>query len=131
MNKAICSDGLPQIRDDECPIFYAIRLIGQKWKIPILWKLTVNNTMHYNELKRQVAGITNTALTRCLRELEAFGLVNRLEHGTIPPSVEYSLTERGKALLPTLNELNRWGASLTAGTETETISTVGLAHAPK
>jgi len=65
--------------------------------------------LHYNELERQIPGITNTSLTRCLRELEGFGLVNRKEHGTVPPSVEYSLTDRGKSLLPTLGELYRWG----------------------
>ncbi len=109
MNNTKCTESLTKVREGECPLFYAIRLIGQKWKIPILWKLTENEMLHYNELKRQVVGITNTALTRSLRELEAFGLVSRIEHGTIPPSVEYSLTDRGKALLPTLNELYRWG----------------------
>ncbi len=109
MKKTICSEGLADNGVNECPIIHAIRLIGQKWKIPILWKLTEYDMLHYNELKRQIPGITNTALTRCLRELQEFGLVNRLEHGTIPPSVEYSLTVRGKALLPTFNELYHWG----------------------
>lgn len=109
MEKVICSEGLVKNSHNECPIIYAIRLIGQKWKIPILWNLMEYEILHYNELKRQIPGITNTMLTRCLRELEEFGLVNRLEHSTIPPSVEYSLTDRGKALLPTLNELYRWG----------------------
>lgn len=109
MEQIICSQGLPEGEIHECPILYSIRLIGQKWKIPILWNLLEYGTLHYNELKRHIPAITNTALTRCLRELEAHGLVNRYEHGTIPPSVEYSLTERGRALLPTLKELQRWG----------------------
>lgn len=67
MNQAVCTEGLPQRKDGEYPIFYAIRLIGQKWKIPILWKLMEHQTLHYNELKRQVPGITNTVLTRSLR----------------------------------------------------------------
>jgi DNA-binding HxlR family transcriptional regulator len=92
-----------------CPIVHAINLIGQKWKIPILWHIAEHGTLHYNELKRIVAPITNTVLTRCLRELEESGLVNRFNHNTIPPSVEYSLTERGKSLQPALNELSRWG----------------------
>lgn len=109
MKKINCSEKQTTNKVNECPVIYAIRLIGQKWKIPILWKLTEFEMLHYNELKRQIPGITNTALTRCLRELEEFGLVNRFEHGTIPPSVEYSLTNRGKTLMPTLNELYRWG----------------------
>ncbi len=92
-----------------CPIVHAINIIGQKWKIPILWNIAEHGVLHYNELKRLVAPITNTVLTRCLRELEDAGLVNRLNHNTIPPSVEYSLTERGKSLQPALNELSRWG----------------------
>ena len=54
-------------------------------------------------------GITNTMLTKSLRELEEAGLVSRHNYGTVPPKVDYSLTEDGEALLPTLNELYRWG----------------------
>lgn len=92
-----------------CPIVYAINMIGQKWKIPVLWNIAEYDRMHYNELKRVLPPITNTVLTRCLRELEEAGLVNRFNYNTIPPSVEYSLTERGKSLLPTLNALYQWG----------------------
>lgn len=92
-----------------CPIVFAINIIGQKWKIPILWNMAEHDMLHYNELKRLVSPITNTVLTRCLRELEESGLVKRLDHKTIPPSVEYSLTEQGKSLKPTLDELHRWG----------------------
>jgi len=107
MEKTICSEVLNKEKGSECPIIYAIKLIGQKWKLPILWELMNYDLLHYNELKRHIPGITNTALIRCLRELEEFGLVNRFEYNTIPPSVEYSLTDRGKALLPTLIELYR------------------------
>ena len=92
-----------------CPIVYAIGIIGQKWKIPVLWHLGEHETLHYNALKRLVTPITNTVLTRCLRELEEAGLVARHNHGTIPPSVEYSLTAQGKTLLPTLQGLYQWG----------------------
>ncbi len=106
MKKIICSE--ESTKSGECPIIYAIKLIGQKWRLPILWELMKYDILHYNELKRHIPGVTNTALTRCLRELEEFGLINRHDYGTIPPSVEYSLTDRGKALLPTLIELYRW-----------------------
>ena len=92
-----------------CPIVYAMNTIGKKWKIPILWNLAENRSLHYNELKRLIAPVTNTMLTRCLRELEASGLVRRLNHRTIPPSVEYRLTQRGRSLMPALQELYRWG----------------------
>ena len=65
--------------------------------------------MRYNELKRSVRGITNMMLTKCLRELEDYGLVIRRQYNEVPPRVEYSLTERGKKLLPALAELYAWG----------------------
>jgi DNA-binding HxlR family transcriptional regulator len=92
-----------------CPIVYTMNLIGHKWKIQILWNISNSNTLHYNELKRLVAPITNTVLTRCLRDLENDGLVSRFNYNTIPPSVEYSLSERGKSLFPILNEMYKWG----------------------
>ena len=64
----------------------------------------------YNALKRSIPGITNMMLTKCLRELEADGLVSRHEYQTIPPKVDYSLTERGEAVLPALNEIYKWGS---------------------
>lgn len=69
----------------------------------------LKDVTRYNELKRSLNGITNIMLTKCLRELEEHSLVKRVEYDTKPPKVEYSLTERGKALLPTLNGLYKWG----------------------
>ncbi len=93
----------------KCPIIYALDLIGQKWKLPILWYLFQKDATRYNELKRSVNGITNMMLTKSLQELEGHGLVNRVQYETIPPKVEYSLTERGKALIPALDALYAWG----------------------
>ncbi len=92
-----------------CPILHALRLIGGKWKLPILWHLFEAETVRYNELKRRVVGVTNIMLTQCLRELEADGLVRRIDYGEVPPRVEYALTERGRDLLPALRELYAWG----------------------
>lgn len=97
------------IYETKCPIIYALDLIGQKWKLPILWYLFQKDAIRYNELKRSVNGITNMMLTKSLQELEGHGLVNRVQYETIPPKVEYSLTERGKALIPALDALYAWG----------------------
>lgn len=94
---------------NKCPIVYAMEIIGSKWKIPILWNLTREDDLHYNELKRRIAGVTNTMLTRALRELEADGLIIRKSAGTVPPSVTYRLTDLGKQLLPSLDGLYAWG----------------------
>ena len=93
----------------QCPILHVFRRIGGKWKLPILWHLADQDSVRYNELKRSVRGITNMMLTKCLRELEDYGLVIRRQYNEVPPRVEYSLTERGKKLLPALAELYAWG----------------------
>jgi DNA-binding HxlR family transcriptional regulator len=101
-------DPMKDVAENRCPILYAMDIIGQKWKLPILWHLH-NGSIRYNELKRKVTGITNIMLTKSLRELEETGLVKREVYDTVPPKVEYSLTENGENLLPTLNELYKWG----------------------
>ena len=98
------------IYETECPILYAMGLIGQKWKLPILWYIAdaKEQTLRYRELERKVVGITATMLTKCLRELEADDLVRRTQYPTIPPTVEYSLAERGKTLIPALESVYKW-----------------------
>lgn len=110
-NDTDCNVGFPSdnIYETKCPIIYALDIVGQKWKLPIMWYLLKNETTRYNELKRRVKGITNMMLTKSLRELEERKLVVRTQYETIPPKVEYSLTERGKELMPALNELYKWG----------------------
>lgn len=79
-----------------------MEIIGQKRKLPILWYIAHKQVIHYNELKRKVVGITPTMLTKCLVEQEEKGLIHRTQYNTIPPKVEYRLTEQGKMLLTTL-----------------------------
>ena len=99
----------PEDLEKVCPIVYALDMIGQKWKIPILWHLADEGTLRYNELKRGIYGITNIMLTKSLQELEERGLVHREEYTTIPPKVEYSLTKRGQTLIPLLKDFDKWG----------------------
>lgn len=92
-----------------CPLIHAVTIIGGKWKLPLLWHLADQKPVRYNELRRSVAGITNMMLTKCLRELEEEGLVQRKQFQEIPPHVEYSLTPRGNQLIPALKNLYKWG----------------------
>ena len=98
------------IYETECPILYAMELIGQKWKLPILWYIAdaENQTLPYWELGRKVVGITATMLTKCLRELEQDRFITRTQFSTIPPTVEYSLAERGRTLIPALESVYKW-----------------------
>jgi len=100
---------MEDLSDDRCPILHALDVVGQKWKLPILWYLHEAPATRYNELKRRIPGITNMMLTKSLRELEEAGLVQRHSYDTVPPKVDYSLTQQGRDLLPTLNELYKWG----------------------
>ena len=113
MEAAMAKQPLPKeenIYDTQCPILYAMDLIGQKWKLPILWYIAdaENQTLRYRELERKVVGITATMLTKCLRELERDGFITRKQYSTIPPTVEYSLAERGRTLIPALESVYQW-----------------------
>lgn len=96
---------------ETCPIIYALSIIGQKWKIPILWHLAdEDKPLRYNELKRSIPTITNIMLTKSLQELEEHNLIIRKQYEVVPPKVEYSLSERGKTLIPILYNIHAWGA---------------------
>ncbi|MBA1333726.1 MAG: Transcriptional regulator, HxlR family [Firmicutes bacterium] len=94
---------------DNCPLTFALNLIGGKWRLPIIWALSKNGTMRYNELKRSIDGITNMMLTQSLKELELCGIIKRKQFMEIPPRVEYSLTDNGESLIPALKALATWG----------------------
>lgn len=96
------------IYHDECPILHALNIIGGKWRLPILWNL-FDGSLRYNQLKRQLEGITNIMLTRSLQDLEEYGLVKRIQYSEIPPHVEYSLTEHAKKLVPAILMIQEWG----------------------
>ncbi|MGD6963541.1 winged helix-turn-helix transcriptional regulator [Fictibacillus phosphorivorans] len=99
-------------RKEDCPLTFALTLIGSKWRLPIIWALWKNKSIRYNELKRQVDGITNMVLSQYLKEMEKQGLIVRTQFMEIPPRVEYSLTEAGEALIPSLKSLAEWGKEM-------------------
>jgi DNA-binding HxlR family transcriptional regulator len=75
----------------------------------ILYKLAEQGVMRHNELKRSIVTISFKTLSVMLKELEADGLVIRKEFPQVPPKVEYSLSERGRSLVPLLNMMCEWG----------------------
>ncbi|MDT8719323.1 helix-turn-helix transcriptional regulator [Clostridium sp. 19966] len=95
-----------------CPVAYAVKVIDGKWKLPILWVLSKNGTLRYNELKKSIEGITNMMLSTSLKELEQEGIINRFQYNEMPPHVDYCLSETGKKLLPVLDELAKYGEEL-------------------
>lgn len=94
---------------DNCPMRRTLELLSGKWRTHIIYELCKNGSCRFGELKKAVPRITNTMLTNTLRDLENLGIVDRRQFNEIPPHVEYSLTEKGRALLPVFLELARWG----------------------
>ncbi|MDR3615214.1 MAG: helix-turn-helix domain-containing protein [Candidatus Obscuribacterales bacterium] len=91
----------------DSPIMSTIAMVSDKWKVLIICKLR-ENTLRFNELRRELQGVTQRVLTHQLRELEADGLVTRKVFAEVPPRVEYSLTELGRTLIPVLQQLEEW-----------------------
>ncbi len=92
-----------------CPFELTIELIGGKWKGLILWHLHDKEVLRNGEMLRLMPKITQKMLTQQLREMEENGLVKRVIYEQVPPKVEYSLTEHGKALRPILEMMIEWG----------------------
>lgn len=91
---------------------YTLSVIGGKYKMIILyWLSEYKPVIRFNELKRCIGTITYKTLSNTLKEMEADQLVIRTEYPQIPPKVEYSLSGRGKSLIPVLNQMCEWGAS--------------------
>jgi DNA-binding HxlR family transcriptional regulator len=90
-----------------CPVEAAIDVIAGKWKPLILWWLH-QRTYRFGELRRLIPGITEKMLTQHLRELETDGIVRRRIYPTVPPKVEYSLTEYGRSLKRALQAICEW-----------------------
>ena len=91
-----------------CPVDYAFKRMGGKYKGRILWVLR-DGFLRYGELKRAIVGVTPKMLTQVLRELEADDLVKRKVYLEVPPRVEYSLTSTGEELIPFIKQLRSWG----------------------
>ena len=96
---------------EECPhcsrINEVLKRVGDRWSVLVIISLSEYGTLRFNELKRNL-GISQRMLSRTLRELERDGLVHRNYHPTIPPKVEYSLTQLGQSFREPVNALGQW-----------------------
>ena len=94
---------------NETGFSYTLSIINGKYKMTILYTLMEFGIVRFNEMKKYIGEISYKTLSSTLKELEADQLVHRKEYPQIPPKVEYSLTERGKSLIPILDEMCEWG----------------------
>ena len=95
-------------KDDKCPLTYAVRITGGKWKPIIIYRL-YNGLNRFGILHRSIEGISKNMLTRELREMEANKILTRKIFAEIPPKVEYTLTKKGEGLIPIFDKLIDWG----------------------
>lgn len=94
----------------ECPVATTVQLIGSKWKLLILRNLLVR-PWRFNELKRDLSGISQKVLSDTLHSMESDGLVIRTVYPEVPVKVEYSLSDLGKSMRPIIQSMESWGAA--------------------
>lgn len=93
-----------------CAVATTVALIGSKWKLLIIRNL-LTRPWRFNELRKDLAGISQKSLTDSLRSLEDDGLIIRTVYPEVPPRVEYALSELGRSLQPILTAMERFGRS--------------------
>lgn len=98
-------------KDIRCPLEYGLEIFGGKWASRIICVLAEKETLRYSELRREMGNITDAVLAASLKQLISDEIVARKSYDEIPPRVEYSLTERGKSVVPILQSICRWAGA--------------------
>ncbi len=93
----------------ECPVQTTVQLIGSKWKLLIIRNL-LNRPWRFNELHKNLDGISQKVLTDSLRSMEEDGIITRTVYPEVPPRVEYALSELGETMRPIIASMESWGA---------------------
>jgi DNA-binding HxlR family transcriptional regulator len=96
-------------RTEACPIEELMDMIGGRWKVFILWEL-IQNPRRSSELRKSIPPITQKVFTEQIRDLEESGLVKRTIYPTVPPRVEYEVTELGQSLREILKSMCHWSS---------------------
>jgi len=95
------------VYNEKCPTRIVLDRIADKWSVLIVGSL-VNKTKRFGELRREIGGVSQKMLTQTLRGLERDGLVARMVYASVPPKVEYSLTDLGSTLVHILEPIRTW-----------------------
>ena len=98
-------------KDIRCPLEYGLDIFDGKWKSRIICVLAEKQILRYSSLRKEMMNITDAVLASTLKELIADQIVNRQSYDEIPPRVEYSLTERGRSVVPILQSICRWSGA--------------------
>ena len=98
----------------DCPVATTVQIIGSKWKLLIMRNLLAR-PWRFNELQKNLEGISQKVLTDSLRSMEADGIVTRTVYPEVPPRVEYALSPLGETMRPILDAMEAWGKAFKAG----------------
>lgn len=85
------------------------RMIGGKWKIEILFYIALKDVRHFGQLRRCIGNISESTLSKQLKELVEDGFLERIDYSEVPPRVEYKLTSQGESFIPILLAMKKWG----------------------
>jgi len=91
-----------------CPVATTVQIIGSKWKLLIMRNL-LQRPWRFNELKKDLEGISQKVLTDSLRSMEADGIITRTVYPEVPPRVEYALSDLGESMRPIMDAMEIWG----------------------
>ncbi len=94
----------------DCPVATTVQLIGSKWKLLIMRNL-LERPWRFNELKKNLVGISQKVLTDSLRSMEDDGIITRTVYPEVPPHVEYALSDLGESMRPILTAMQEWGTN--------------------
>ena len=97
-----------------CPVATTVQLIGSKWKLLILRNL-LQRPWRFNELRKDLEGISQKVLTDSLRSMEDDGIITRTVYPEVPPRVEYALSELGESMRPIITAMEQWGSAYKEG----------------
>ena len=91
-----------------CPVATTVQLIGSKWKLLIMRNL-LQRPLRFNELRKNLEGISQKVLTDSLRSMEEDGIITRTVYPEVPPRVEYALSALGESMRPIMDAMEVWG----------------------
>ncbi len=91
-----------------CPLEYGLDIFGGKWKSRIICVIAANKVLRYSAIRKELSNISDAVLGAMLKELLEDGILNREQYDSIPPKVEYSMTEKGETILPILQSICQW-----------------------
>lgn len=109
-------------KDIRCPLEYGLDVFGGKWKSRIICVIAKKKLLRYNEIRKEMTNITDAVLSKALKELIESNIIIRKQYDEIPPKVEYSLSEKGKSVIPILLSICEWSGAYYNQNEKSTLS---------